>query len=172
MKNNINIVMLGDSLTARGDWKTLLEDNSIVNFGNDGYTTKDILSKLDVLLDIKPKKVFFMAGVNDMSLSIGLDEVFKTYKTIIEALINENITPIVQLTLYTTMPAINKKVTLFNQMVQNYCDDKGIVVINFNEAFVDEEGLLRQDLTTDGLHLGQKAYKAWAYKLKQLKGIF
>ncbi len=172
MKNNINIVMLGDSLTARGEWKILLEDESIVNLGSDGNTTKDILQRLDVVVDLEPKKVFFMAGVNDMNLSISLDEVFENYRIIIESLIEAKVTPIVQLTLYTTMPAINKKVTLFNEMVVNYCEKNAITVVNLNESFVDEQGLLRQDLTTDGLHLGQKAYKAWAYKIKQIKSIF
>lgn len=168
MKQNVNIIMLGDSLTAKPDWKELLEQEAVINLGVDGDTTKDILNRLDTVLRIKPNMVFLMAGINDMSYSINIEEVFHNYVDIIEKMKDEKIEVIVQLTLYTTMPAINKKVTLFNEMLSSYCQEHSVQYVDFNDSFCDEQGLLRQDLSTDGLHLAHNAYKAWAYKIKQL----
>ena len=168
MKQNVNIIMLGDSLTAKPDWKELLDQEAVINLGVDGDTTKDILNRLDTVVRIKPNMVFLMAGINDMSYSINIEEVFHNYVCIIEKLRHEKIEVIVQLTIYTTMPAINKKVTLFNEMLRTYCQANRVQFLDFNDSFCDDEGLLRQDLSTDGLHLAQNAYKAWAYKIKQL----
>lgn len=172
MKENVNIIMLGDSLTARPDWKELLDQEGIINLGVDGDTTKDILNRLDTVLRIKPNMVYIMAGINDMSCSININEIFNNYKSIIEKLHEHKIKVIVQMTLYTTMVAINKKVTQFNEKLLDYCIKNDIETIDLNESFCDDKGLLRQDLSTDGLHLGQNAYKAWAYKIKQHRPTF
>ncbi len=167
MKKNINIVMLGDSLIARGDWKKLLEVEELLNFGMDGDTTLDLLNRLEPIIQLQPKRVFLMIGINDLSVSIPLEEAFSNYKKIVEKLITNNIEVIVQFLLVTQMPAINKKVKLFNELIIKYSKQKNLQFIDLNSSFKNEKELLREDLTTDGLHLGQKAYKAWAYKLKQ-----
>lgn len=167
MKKNIDIVALGDSLIARGDWNKLLQKEHILNLGIDGDTTSGVLSRLHMLIELKPKLVFLMIGINDLSLSIPLEEIFENYKRIVEQLTKNSIEVIVQLLFPTQMPAINKKVKLFNEMIKNYALENNLKFISLNTSFINEKQLLREDLTTDGLHLGQKAYKAWAYKLKQ-----
>ena len=109
-----------------------------------------------------------MVGINDMSYSMSIDEIFKNYSTILEILNKHKIKTIVQLTLYTTMLPFNKKVTLFNNLLVEYCEKNSIEYINLNHSFCDKHNILKQELTIDGLHLGQKAYKAWAYKINQL----
>ncbi len=166
MKKNIDIVMLGDSITSRGEWKELLEDEHILNLGIDGDTTSGILNRIGSVVELAPKKVLLMAGINDLCISIPLEEVFENYKKIVEVLNNSSISVIVQFTLITQMPAVNKKVRIFNQQLEEYCHENSIEFVDLNISFSNEDGLLREDLTTDGLHLGQKAYKVWAYKLK------
>lgn len=167
MRKTIEIIMYGDSITGRGNWKSLLENEHLVNLGVDGDTTSGMIARLDSVLEIKPNILLLMAGVNDLCMSIPLEEVFENYKKILESLKENCIKTIVQATLLTQMPAVNKKVKTFNEMLEKYCKEKSIEFVNLNEAFSNEEGLLREDLTTDGLHLGQKAYKVWAYKIKK-----
>lgn len=167
MKKNIKILMLGDSITGRGEWKILLDEEHIINLGIDGDTTSDILTRVDSVLEINPKIVFFMAGVNDLCTSIPHHVVFENYINIVNSLKSNNIKVIVQATFLTQMKAVNKKVAEFNTLIKNYCEKEEITFIDLNKSFVNEEGLLREDLTTDGLHLGLKAYKVWAYKIKQ-----
>ena len=167
MKKNIDIIALGDSLTARGDWNKLLQKEHILNLGIDGDTTSGVLSRLHMVIELKPKQLFLMIGINDLSLSIPLEKIFENYKRIVEQLTKNSIKVILQLLFPTQMPAINKKIKLFNEMIKEYALEKSLKVLELNSSFVNEKQLLREDLTTDGLHLGQKAYKAWAYKLKQ-----
>lgn len=160
--------MLGDSITGRGEWKKLLEDEHIVNLGVDGDCTSDILERIDVIPELEPNILFFMAGVNDLCKSIPMDEAFENYKKILKFFVEKNIKVVVQATLLTQMPAVNKKVEKFNSLLKNHCRENSLHFLDLNQNFKNEDGLLREDLTTDGLHLGLKAYKVWAYKLKRL----
>lgn len=166
MKKNIEIVMLGDSITKAGDWKKLLENEHLLNLGIEGDTTLGILNRIDIITQLEPKKVFLMAGINDLCISIPIEEIFKNYKEILEALKKSKIQVVVQFTLITQMQAVNKKVKIFNKLIEEYCHKHNIEFIDLNSSFTNEDGLLKEELTTDGLHLGQKAYKVWAYKLK------
>lgn len=168
MKKNIEIVMLGDSITKRGEWKELLANQHLINLGVDGDTTLGILNRLNPILQLEPKLLFLMIGVNDLCISIPLEEVFDNYKKILKKLKTKNIRVVVQAIFLTQMPAVNKKIIAFNKILKEYCHNENIEFVNLNEAFMNEEGLLKEELTTDGLHLGQKAYKAWAYKIKKL----
>ncbi len=167
MKNNIDIVMLGDSLTHRANWKNLLQNEQIINLGIDGNTTKDLLKRIDAIDGINPKIIFIMIGINDLCTSIPLDTIFENYKKILEKLENSTSTIAVQGVLVTQMPAVNKKVLIFNSLLKEYCIKQKLIYFDLNTNFSNEKGLLREDLTTDGLHLGQKAYKVWAYKINR-----
>lgn len=161
--------MLGDSITGRGDWKKLLENEYLINLGVDGDTTSGILNRVHIVVDLEPEFVFLMAGINDLCMSIPLEDIFSNYKKILEILKEKNINLTVQATLITQMPSVNKKVESFNKLLAEYCEKEEIKFIDLNSFFSNEDNLLKEDLTTDGLHLGQKAYKVWAYKLKQLE---
>ncbi len=66
------VVFTGDSLThafeVQNFCKEFGPDGPIVyNRGISGYTTLDVLSALDVMVtDIKPRRLFFNIGTNDM----------------------------------------------------------------------------------------------------------
>lgn len=167
MKKSIEIVMFGDSITARGNWKELLGNEHTVNLGIDGDCTEGLLNRIKTVVELDPKNVFLMIGVNDLCTSVPLETIFENYKKILECLKKKSINIIVQAVFITQMKAVNKKIIQFNSMVEDYCKEQNITFIDLNEFFKNEENLLREDLTTDGLHLGLKAYKVWAYKLNQ-----
>lgn len=167
MKKNIEIVLMGDSITGRGDWKNLLNKQKLVNLGVDGDTTKGILNRINTVIQLEPKMVLLMGGINDLCISIPLEESFKNYKKILKKLQEIDTKIVVQAILLTQMPSVNKKVNIFNSMLEEYCLKEEISFINLNKSFSNKKGLLKEELTTDGLHLGQKAYLAWAYKLKK-----
>lgn len=166
MKKTIEVVMLGDSITARGDWKKLLENNFVINLGIDGDNTLGVLNRTNRAIELEPKVICLMIGINDLCLSVPLEKIFENYKKIIDKIVNKNINIIVHAVLITQMPAVNKKVHILNKMIKEYCKTNNIKMIDFNYAFSNDKGLLKEDLTTDGLHLVQKAYKVWGYKLK------
>lgn len=168
MKKNIEIILIGDSIIKRGSWQELLNKKQLINLGVDGDTTKNLLTRIAYLKSIEPKTIILMIGVNDLCLSTPLDEVFNNYKKILEHLQKTNSKLIINGVFITQMPAVNKKILKLNSLISEYCKKEKLEFLDLNDNFKNEQNLLKEDLTTDGLHLGQKAYKVWAYKLKTL----
>ncbi len=161
--------MLGDSITARGDWKNLfIKESCIVNLGIDGDTTKGILNRIDTVISLEEKMLFLMVGVNDLCTSIPLNEIFQNYVKILEKLVNTNIKLVIQAIVFTQMKAVNKKILEFNLMLEEYCRIKQLIFFDIN-PYLSEDNLLKEVYTTDGLHLNNKAYEIWAKKIEDYK---
>ncbi|RXJ80324.1 GDSL-type esterase/lipase family protein [Arcobacter sp. F2176] len=166
MKNNIDIVMLGDSLTSRGEWDVLLYPKKIINLGHDADTTVDILARLDLAIEVHSKCIYLMIGINDMNSYKSLDKIFENYIQILNRLkIKSTSKVFVQSVLYTQMNSFNKKVKEINIKLKEYCNDNNLTFIDLNENLSRDEVLLNI-YTTDGLHLNMKAYIEWANKIR------
>lgn len=165
MKNNIDIIMLGDSLIARGEWDTLLYPKKVINLGHDGDTTKDVLSRLDLASEVHAQSIYLMIGINDMNSYKSLDKIFNNYVEILKELEKSSSNIFVQSILYTQMDAFNKKVKELNIKLLEYCSNNDLVYIDLNKSLSQDEALL-SSFTTDGLHLNTKAYIAWARELR------
>lgn len=165
MKNNIDIIMLGDSLIARGDWDTLLYPKKVINLGHDGDTTKDILIRLNLATEVHAKSIYLMIGINDMNSYKSLNEIFENYVEILKELEKSDSNIYIQSILYTQMNSFNKKVKELNIKLKEYCTNNDLVYIDLNKSLSEDESLLNE-FTTDGLHLNTKAYIAWARELR------
>lgn len=162
---DVNIVMLGDSLTNRVAWNELLNYKNIVNRGIDGDTTEGFLNRLDSIIKLKPQWVFIMGGINDMNYRVDVDGIFENYKKIIKVISDEGIKPVVQSTLYTQMVPFNKKVTKLNELLEAYCIKNKIDYIELNSV-LSKDSFLNDEFTSDGLHLNSKAYLLWSKEIK------
>ncbi|MBO5700049.1 MAG: esterase, partial [Bacteroidales bacterium] len=86
-----DIVMLGDSLTEGGDWASyfadwLPEGVSVVNRGIVGDDAPGIYDRLHQILPGKPKKIFLLVGVNDISHQITSDSVLVDIEKVVKAI--------------------------------------------------------------------------------------
>lgn len=160
------VVFLGDSLIARGKWDNHLSIYEIENFGIDGDTTRGVLSRLNFIINRKPKKLFLLIGINDLGGFSSIDEVFKNYKKIVEKIKENEIELIVVQLLYTQMNSYNKKVTSFNNLLSSYVKQNNIKTVNLNDDLSQDE-YLKDIYTTDGIHLNTYAYEIFANRLKQ-----
>jgi hypothetical protein len=60
------VVMLGDSLTALASWSDLTGCTSLSNRGLPGAKVWDLIACAAVVAARKPRKVFVLAGINDL----------------------------------------------------------------------------------------------------------
>ncbi|HUX93953.1 MAG TPA: GDSL-type esterase/lipase family protein, partial [Ignavibacteriaceae bacterium] len=67
------IVFIGDSIINGCEWSELIQNSNIKNRGIISDTTEGILNRIDKTLEAKPKKIFIMIGVNDLSSGSPLD---------------------------------------------------------------------------------------------------
>ena len=163
-----DIVMLGDSITYRVDWRELLKNKQeIMNRGIDGDTTEGMYNRLDDVISMKPKKVYIMAGINDIGIGYSVGKIFDNYKEIISKLRKADIQVIVQSTLYTSNSRANAKVTMLDKLLEKYCIDNEIKYIDLNKDLAPNE-ILKSEYTYDGLHLNYKGYNVWRESLVNL----
>lgn len=60
------IVLIGDSLVARGNWTKLLRRDDVVNRGMEGDTIRGVTRRLRHLGPLRPAQVVVMVGINDL----------------------------------------------------------------------------------------------------------
>ncbi|MBQ7419673.1 MAG: serine acetyltransferase [Prevotella sp.] len=177
--DSTKIVMLGNSLTENaGDWNALLETNNVVNRGISGDDARGILHRLHQILPKKPKAIFLMCGINDLSHNLSAGQVFLKCKEVIDSIRSgaPETTLYVQSLLpfnesfgrWKTLAGRTDDVPVINQMLCDYCDIIGVTYINLFPRFTrGDSNILMPSLTVDGLHLSKTGYKIWAHLLNR-----
>ena len=164
----VDVVMVGDSLTEYALWNEIFPDIKIANRGVAGDTTSDIEGRLEPIYALNSKKAFLMMGTNDVLLGRSLQEVYASYLRIVDQLQQHHITPYIQSTLECHIAKCGKgleKIRTLNQKLQNFAKVNGIAYIDVNRNLVSaQEGLLLK-YTPDGIHLNGNGYFVWAQNI-------
>ena len=176
-KDENRVVFMGDSITDGWKLDQYFPGQTYVNRGISGQTTPQMLLRFrpDVI-DLKPKVVVILAGINDISGNTG-----PTTLTTIE----ENLASMVDLAhanginvvLATVMPIsdYNKdrsgnpvirsvrlppaQILALNAWIKNLCAERDLIYLDYFTAMADDKGFLKADLANDGLHPNAKGYE-------------
>ena len=62
-----DVIFLGDSITYGGDWAEYFPELSVCKLAVPGDSLEQILYRADMIEKLQPKKVFVLAGVNNIS---------------------------------------------------------------------------------------------------------
>ncbi len=172
---NIDIVMLGDSITQAGPWNSLFPNAQILNRGVSGYSTYDILREINTTVEIRPRKVFLMIGINDLLRGASVEETFDRYRIIVDTLQKAGIKVYMQATIECARAqcgAIVDQVRSLNEKLKRVAQMRGLTWIDLNSGLTSQTQGLLERYTTDGLHLTVPAYKYWAEQIgKHIIGI-
>lgn len=161
-------VMIGDSITDGGLWNELLNNDLIQNRGIAGDTTDGVLDRLDSV-NKNLKQAFIMIGINDFFQEKSVDYVFSNYLKIIENLQQKGIKVYIQSTLFVgeSKPAkYNQKVEALNEKLKSYAKENSLIFIDLNKILAPNK-TLKNDFSSDELHLNGKAYKLWMQEIKK-----
>ncbi|WP_122082387.1 SGNH/GDSL hydrolase family protein [Vibrio coralliirubri] len=160
---NADLVMFGDSITEWAPWADIFRDVSMVNRGLAGDTTTGMLRRIDTTLNVKPKMVCFMAGINDLAQGYDVDHIYQNYINMLKVWQENDIRILVQSTLYvgSKLQGLNPSVELLNSKISEYCAQQGIAFLDVNSVLSPNQ-LLSNEYSCDDLHLNAKAYQAWA----------
>ncbi|MEZ8235956.1 SGNH/GDSL hydrolase family protein [Vibrio splendidus] len=164
---NADLVMFGDSITEWAPWADIFRDISMVNRGLAGDTTTGMLRRIDTTLNVKPKLVCFMAGINDLAQGYDVDHIYQNYIDMLKVWQENDIRILVQSTLYvgSKLQGLNSSVELLNSKISEYCSQQGIAFLDVNSVLSPNK-LLSNEYSCDDLHLNAKAYQAWAEVLQ------
>lgn len=170
------VVMLGNSLTAGVDWVELTGRKKVLNRGISGDISFGVLERLSEVTARKPRKVFVLIGINDVSRNIPDTLIIDNYRKLANRIQVES--PATRIYFQTLLPVNNE----FTQFKNHYNKDehihhlndeirklgtlKNVTVIDLHPHFTDNEGRLRKEYTMDGLHLNGAGYRQWSRLLK------
>ncbi|VBB47952.1 conserved exported hypothetical protein [uncultured Paludibacter sp.] len=174
-----DIVMIGNSLTENGgDWGKRFDLPNVKNRGISGDVAMGIYDRLYQILPAKPKKIFLMCGINDVSHNLTPDSIVKMIDLIVSRVQKES--PQTKIYLQSLFPInetfgrykrLERKTNLIpeiNQKLKETAYQHKIIFINLFPLFVEKNTIvLRKELTDDGLHLNENGYNIWVKKLKK-----
>lgn len=149
------VVFMGNSITEM--WSLFDEDffidNPFINRGIGGQTTPQMLVRFTSdVVNLKPKSVVIMGGINDIAGNTGPIALENTAENIISM---AEIARANNISVYicSTIPAIKclwspeaepaPKVVKLNTILKNYCSENGITYVDYYSAMVDSEGGLK-----------------------------
>lgn len=163
------IVFIGNSLTEQGgDWSIKFGIRSIRNRGIAGDVTDGVLMRLAETIYYKPKAVFILIGVNDIfNLQGGggipsADYIANNILKIAQKI--QHGSPSTRIYVQTILPStadLKVNTQLVNNIIKRNGQGSIYTTIDLHAEFINNQGLMRQDLTTDGLHLNDRGYKVW-----------
>ncbi|MGB6019665.1 MAG: GDSL-type esterase/lipase family protein [Sulfurimonadaceae bacterium] len=160
------LIFLGDSLTDFHDWANFGKHH---NAGIAGDTTDGLLYRLHYTLEKKPTTLVLMIGINDLLQGQDVERMKKNYQKIFEKIGVIDTVVILSLLPVKMMAQtyeINEKVILLNHFLKNECAERAFIFSDLYSSMVDKDCGIKEELTSDGLHLTTKAYTIWQQQLR------
>lgn len=84
--NDVDILILGDSLVEGCDYSYLFPEYNVVCQGIGGDTTEGLLNRLDLAEKTGAKNIFIQIGINDLMHRISLETIENNHKSIVKEL--------------------------------------------------------------------------------------
>jgi len=166
------IVMLGNSITAGGEWTELLDNPNVINRGIPGDHCDGMRERLDEVLRHRPSKLFLMAGVNDLAF-LPPAKVWPKFERLVNEILTKSSTTKLYLqsvlpvnNIVSPTPVDNEDVQALNARIKEFALAKNLIFVDVNSVLRDLDGNLDAAYTLDGVHINGAAYLKWASLLK------
>lgn len=162
-----DIVFVGDSITAGGEWEQLFHNLNVRNRGIVDDTTEGVLQRLQEINNAKPEKIFLMVGINDPIAGRTINSILSYYRQILVDVMRES--PTTHIYVESVLPvntkispllSSNDDVIALHNGLKETSDQLGVVYIDLYSSFVKDKQL-NEAYTWDGTHLNGAGYDLW-----------
>ena len=176
-----DIIFIGDSIIEYYPLQELLgTSKTIVNRGIRGYQTGLLQENLDAhLYGDAVDQIVLLIGTNDIGKDVPINEALNNLESVIQTISRDY--PLSQIKLVSILPVnegenfkqtvyirTNEKINAWNQAYQELASAyMQVEYVSVFENLLDQEGQLKADYTTDGLHLSVAGYQALSSTLKK-----
>ena len=171
-----HIVMLGNSLNNNALWTELFPMGYILNRGISGDVVLGVDQRVEELERHKPVKIYLITGTNDFinEPEVTAVEVWQRYEKLIKDICEKM--PYSAFYVMSTLPlnpktkfyeGFNDRAAELNKLLASASGRYGYVFLDIARLLSDENGDLRSEYTTDGIHLNATGYFVWAAELSK-----
>lgn len=165
-------VLFGDSLFLWFPTDRLPTDRFWLNQGISGDTTTGMLRRISSFSQTRPDRIYVMAGINDLRRGASDQTVLSNLRLMIERLrqAHPNAGIVVYSILPTRLPALSSdRIRRINASLATISRQEGASFYDLQAQFAGDDGVLRRELTTDGLHLSRQGYEVWQLAMSMLR---
>lgn len=162
-------ILVGDSLTMWFPQEELPVGSLWLNQGISGDNSSGILKRLSAFSQTKPDVIYVLAGINDLRQGATDQVILGNLHQIVRRLRQDHpqAQVVVQSILPTRLTTIpNSRIRDLNQQIAVIAQQEGARYLDLHTRFTDTQGNLRENLTTDGLHLSPHGYAVWQSVLR------
>jgi lysophospholipase L1-like esterase len=170
------VVFMGDSITE--GWEQGMPDffkqhPSFVNRGIGGQTTGQVLLRARPdIIDLKPKAMVLMIGINDIAENNGAYREEETFGNIISILelmkaarikvVLCSITPANRFVWRSSITDVGDKIISLNKRLNAYAKQHNIAYCNYYDVLVGNDKGTKAAYTNDGVHITPEGYRLMA----------
>lgn len=175
-----DILFIGDSIVEYYPLQELFgTSKTIVNRGIRGYQTGLLLENLDAhLYGGAVDKIVLLIGTNDIGKDVPVNESLNNLEAIIQSITRDY--PLTEIKLLSILPVnegeeykqtvyirTNEKIQKWNQAYRELASAyMQVEFVPVFDSLIDQEGQLKKEYTTDGLHLSVPGYHVLTKALK------
>ena len=168
-------ILMGDCISLWFPNELLPSDQAWLNQGISGETSAGLLNRLEVVDNTKPEVIFVMIGINDLIRGVKDETILANQQLIISYL--RHVHRRSKIVVQSILPHGGEKVTWegrdrllaipnsriqeLNQRLKAIARKEGVIYLDLYPLFADDEGNLKRDLSSDGLHLSRQGYLVW-----------
>jgi lysophospholipase L1-like esterase len=170
------VIFVGDSITDYWKLSDYFVGKPYINRGIDGQTTPQMLVRFrQDVIDLHPKVLVVLAGTNDIAGVTGPArnaDIEANYASMAELAHAHGI----RMVFASLLPVNNytqdakesfalrprERILALNVWLQDYCANHGLRYLDYFSAMADEKGMLKKDLSDEGLHPNVAGYKIMA----------
>lgn len=174
-------VFIGDSITEGIKLYGIMSEATVYSYtglGLDNIYTKDVVKTqdgntipiMDAVRTSDANKFYILIGVN--SIAYSKESFVQKYAAVVKSIKEfhpdaiiyvQSITPVATNNSYNLN---NKTINEYNEALIEMVKEVGVYYLDIHSALADENGVLPENATTDGLHFGPTYYQKWFDYLK------
>jgi lysophospholipase L1-like esterase len=167
------VVFIGDSITDYWKLADYFPGKPYLNRGIDGQTTPQMLVRFrQDVIDLHPRVLVVLAGTNDVAGVTGPtrnEDIEANYASMAELarlhhirVIFSSLLPLNNYTedakeSFALRP--HERILALNRWLKDYCAKNKLLYLDYFSALVDDKGMLKRDLSDEGLHPNAAGYK-------------
>lgn len=167
-----DVCFFGNSITRGGNFKDYFEDKKVVNLGYTGDQLHRMLMRVEQIKVVNPKKVFVMAGINDLKYS-SVEQFSEKYGRLVDSI--RSACPNSEIYLQSVLPIrkercrgryTNENIVRFNEQIARIAEKRHLTYIDLHSLYFDGNEL-KKECSKDGLHLQKSAYCLWVAEIEK-----